>query len=120
MAAHPARQNALMIPLSEALGLDRPRFLHALQLAVAAILAFAIACAFHVQKAYWAAMPVFVVAQPTRGLIFERGALCLPRTLIGAGFCLERPDGLMLAPLATKETDETCATSRRTSRMVRR
>ncbi|MGK2284498.1 FUSC family protein [Pedomonas sp. V897] len=56
-------------------GLDRPVLAHGLRLALAAILAFSIAALFHVDNAFWAAMPVFVVSQPQRGLLLERAVL---------------------------------------------
>lgn len=66
------------------LGLDRAGVALALQLALAAWLAFAIASVLHVQNAYWAAMPVWVVAQSQRGLLLERGFFRLLGTLAGA------------------------------------
>lgn len=65
-------------------GLDKAGMLHGLRLAAAASLAFAVATAFHIENAYWAAMPVWVVSQPTRGLLLERAAFRLFGTLIGA------------------------------------
>lgn len=65
---------------------ERATVLLALRLAAAAWLAFAIAAALHVENAYWAAMPVFVVTQPTRGLVFERAVFRVIGTLVGAGF----------------------------------
>lgn len=69
-------------------GLDRAAVRQGLLLALAALIAFAIAAALHVHHAYWAAMPVFVVAQPMRGLVFERGLFRLLGTLAGAGIGL--------------------------------
>jgi uncharacterized membrane protein YccC len=75
-------------------GLDRAAVRQGLLLALAALIAFAIAAALHVHHAYWAAMPVFVVAQPMRGLVFERGLFRLLGTLAGAasacGCCSSR------------------------------
>ena len=56
----------------KAWGLDRPVLTRALALALSAWVAFAIATLVHVQNAYWAAMPVWVVAQPVRGVLVER------------------------------------------------
>lgn len=57
----------------------------ALLLAFTAWLAFSIAALLHVQHAYWAAMAVWVVAQPSRGLLFERAFFRVTGTLAGAG-----------------------------------
>lgn len=65
-------------------GLDRPGVGHALRLAGAAWLAFAIASLLHVKNAYWAAMPIWVVAQSSRGLLFERAVSRVLGTLLGA------------------------------------
>lgn len=65
-------------------GLDRVGFGHAFRLAVAAWLAFAIASVLHVKNAYWAAMPIWVVAQSSRGLLFERAVSRVVGTLAGA------------------------------------
>lgn len=66
-------------------GLDRTALLHAAGLAGSAWLAFTIAASLHVQNAYWAAMPVFVVAQSSRGLLLERAFYRMVGTLAGAG-----------------------------------
>ncbi|MCP3097994.1 FUSC family protein [Myxococcus sp. K15C18031901] len=75
-------------PESSPLGLDRARVAHALRLALAAWLAFVIAVLLHVPNPYWAAMPVWVVAQPSRGLMLERGFYRVVGTLLGAGLGL--------------------------------
>ncbi len=74
------------------LGIDAAGAALALRMAVAATLAFAIAAALHVHNAYWAAMPVWVVAQNARGLLIERGFFRIVGTLIGAaaGFAILR------------------------------
>lgn len=63
---------------------------HALALALAAWLSFAVAASFHVHNAYWAAMPVWVLTQPSRGLVLERAIFRVIGTLFGAavGFAL--------------------------------
>lgn len=73
-------------------GLDRAALLHAAGLAGSAWLAFTIAAALHIQNAYWAAMPVFVVAQASRGLLIERAFYRLVGTGLGAalGFAIVR------------------------------
>lgn len=71
--------------LARGIGLDRAGLFHALQLTVAAWISFAIAAAFHLHNAYWAAMPVWVVAQATRGLMLERGFFRIVGTLLGVG-----------------------------------
>ncbi|MGY6247030.1 FUSC family protein [Bosea thiooxidans] len=84
-----------MSQIFERLGLDRAAIRQGLLLALAAMIAFGLAAMLHVRNAYWAAMPVFVIAQPMRGLVFERGLFRLLGTLAGAGvgLCL-----LQLAP----------------------
>lgn len=66
------------------LGLDDAAAAQAARLALAAWLAFSIAALLHVQNAYWAAMPIWVVAQPSRGLLLERALYRLFGTLLGA------------------------------------
>ena len=56
---------------------------YALQLALAAWLAFAIASFLHIENAYWAAMPIWVVAQSSRGLLLERAFFRIVGTLVG-------------------------------------
>lgn len=68
------------------LTLDRATIAQALRLAGAALLAFAIASVLHVHNAYWAAMPVWVVAQSSRGLLLERAFFRIVGTLLGAAF----------------------------------
>jgi len=72
------------------LGLDDEGAAQAARLALAAWLAFGIAALLHVQNAYWAAMPIWVVAQPSRGLLLERALYRLFGTLLGAliGFAI--------------------------------
>ncbi|NMG75552.1 FUSC family protein [Aromatoleum diolicum] len=67
------------------LGFDWPLARKALALALAAWLSFAIAAALHVHNAYWAAMPVWVLTQASRGLVVERALYRIVGTLIGAG-----------------------------------
>ena len=70
--------------LGAALGLDRAALAHALRLWLAAWLAFGMAALLHIPNPYWAAMPIWVVAQPSRGLLFERGVFRVIGTLVGA------------------------------------
>lgn len=72
------------------LGLDREVARKALSLALAAWLSFAVAALLHVHHAYWAAMPVWVLTQPSRGAMLERALFRILGTLIGAaaGFAL--------------------------------
>lgn len=72
------------------LQIDRSITQRALLLALSAWLAFAIAASLHVQNAYWAAMPVWVVAQASRGLLLERAFFRIVGTLLGAagGFAI--------------------------------
>ena len=57
----------------------------ALLLALAALLAFSAASLLHVHNAYWAAMPVWVISQPARGVLLERAVFRIIGTLVGAG-----------------------------------
>lgn len=77
-------------PLRAWLGLDREVTRKALSLALAAWLSFTVAALLHVHNAYWAAMPVWVLTQPSRGAVLERGLFRVLGTLIGAaaGFAL--------------------------------
>lgn len=71
--------------LANWIGIDRAGLFHALQLTISAWLSFSIAAAFHLHNAYWAAMPAWVVAQATRGLMLERGFFRIVGTLLGVG-----------------------------------
>lgn len=62
-----------------------PTLRTAVLLALAAWLSFAVAASLHVQNAFWAAMPVWVLVQASRGLVLERAAFRVIGTLIGAG-----------------------------------
>lgn len=75
----------LLPSLSRQLELDRPGLGFALQLVVSAWLSFAIAAHFHLHNAYWAAMPAWVVAQSTRGLLVERALFRIVGTFLGVG-----------------------------------
>ena len=46
--------------------------------------AFAAASLLHVHNAYWAAMPVWVLSQPARGILLERALFRIVGTVIGA------------------------------------
>ncbi|MBV1799452.1 FUSC family protein [Siccirubricoccus sp. G192] len=71
--------------IGQFLGLDRAGVAHGLRLAFAAWLAFAIASLLHLGNAYWAAMPIWVVSQSSRGLLLERGFFRIIGTALGAG-----------------------------------
>lgn len=73
-----------------AIPLDRQVVSRGLVLALSAWVAFAIATLVHVQNAYWAAMPVWVVAQASRGVLLERALFRVVGTLLGAavGFAI--------------------------------
>lgn len=79
-----------MHTLGRWLGLDRTSGLQALRLTFAAWLAFTLAVLLGIENAYWAAMPIWVVAQPTRGLLLERAIYRVLGTLVGAitGFAI--------------------------------
>lgn len=70
--------------------IERAVVVRGLALALSAWVAFAIATLVHVQNAYWAAMPVWVVAQASRGVLLERALFRVVGTLLGAavGFAL--------------------------------
>ncbi len=70
--------------LGSTLQIDRGGVQQALRMALAALLAFSIAAMLHVHNAYWAAMPVWVVAQSARGLLLERGFYRIVGTVLGA------------------------------------
>lgn len=52
---------------------------------IAAQLALLSAAALGLHNSHWAAMTVWLVAQPTRGLLLEKSALRVAGTLVGAG-----------------------------------
>ena len=64
--------------------LDKTAWRHAFLLALSSWLSFVIATVLGVEHAYWAAMPVWVLAQATRGLVFERAFYRLVGTGAGA------------------------------------
>lgn len=59
-------------------------------MAFSAWLAFTVATSLHIGNAFWAAMPIWAVAQPTRGLMLERAVFRVLGTLLGAlvGFAI--------------------------------
>ncbi|WP_341666936.1 FUSC family protein [Alcaligenes sp. SDU_A2] len=68
--------------------LDRAAVWQGLRLALAASLSFAIAVWLGVDNPYWAAMPVWVISQASRGLIYERALFRIGGTLVGAALGL--------------------------------
>ncbi|SOC15858.1 uncharacterized membrane protein YccC [Rhodobacter sp. JA431] len=68
--------------------MTRTQLGQALRLGLAAWTAFAVATALGIEHAFWASMPVWVVAQPWRGVVFERALWRLLGTLIGGGIGL--------------------------------
>jgi uncharacterized membrane protein YccC len=62
----------------------------ALLLVLGSTLAFAVASLLHLRNPYWAAMPVWVISQPARGILLERSIFRVAGTLVGAalGFAL--------------------------------
>ncbi|MVA81875.1 hypothetical protein GOZ89_20875 [Agrobacterium vitis] len=85
--------------------LKGPSVSFALRTTIAAILALALATVLQIHHPYWAAMTVWLVAQPTRGLVVERGLARLVGTIVGAlvGFLvlwqLSAAPGLLLSVL---------------------
>lgn len=75
--------------------MTRSEWGRALSLGMAAWMSFVVATALGVDHAFWASMPVWVVAQPWRGVTMERALWRLVGTVIGgaAGLAL-----LMLSP----------------------
>ncbi|MFD2173223.1 FUSC family protein [Rhodobacter lacus] len=61
---------------------------HAARLALAAWAAFAIATALSIEHAFWASMPVWVIAQPWRGVTLERALWRFLGTAVGGGLGL--------------------------------
>ena len=90
------------------LGTSRSALLTALLLAISAWTAFSLASLLHLQNAFWAAMPVWVVAQSSRGLLLARAFYRIVGTLLGAaaGLALLRSQldgyavGILLAVIA--------------------
>lgn len=66
------------------LGFDGPRLAFTLRAALAAALALALAAMVGIDNPQWAAMTVWVVAQPTRGQLLEKGAFRIVGTFAGA------------------------------------
>lgn len=76
----------MLVALAEHLGLNRIGVRQALLLGFASWAAFAVASLLHISNAYWAAMPVWVIFQTTRGLMIMRGLGRVAGTIIGAAF----------------------------------
>ena len=89
-----------MTRIAQTLGLTRKTAVFGASTAAMALTSFAIASLFHLPNAFWAPMAVWIVAQPSRGLLLERGVYRLLGTLAGAavGFAL------LAAPLPTPLT----------------
>ncbi len=73
---------------SKLIQLDRASVRQGLRLALAAWLSFTIAVLLGVDNPYWAAMPVWVISQASRGLIYERALFRVGGTLLGAALGL--------------------------------
>ena len=56
----------------------------ALRTTLTALLALALAAALHLEDPHWAAMTVWVVAQPTRGMVLSKGLYRLAGTVLGS------------------------------------
>ncbi|MCX5496921.1 FUSC family protein [Kaistia dalseonensis] len=74
----------MAVQFTSLVGIDRPGLQRAFRLAFAAWLAFSIATLAGIPHAYWAAMPIWVVVQPSRGLLIERAIFRLIGTIVGA------------------------------------
>jgi len=70
--------------------ITRPIIYYGLCLAFSSWLAFFIAVMIDMPNPYWAAMPAWVIFQPTRGLLLERAIYRFLGTFVGAaiGFCI--------------------------------
>lgn len=66
------------------LGFDGPRLAFTLRTAIASALALTLAALLRIDNPQWAAMTVWVVAQPTRGQLLEKGLFRMVGTFIGA------------------------------------
>lgn len=77
-------------PMPRTPWIDSVMLTQALRMATAAWLSFILASLLHVENAYWAAMPVWVIAQPSRSLLISRGGYRVLGTLAGAllGFAI--------------------------------
>lgn len=64
--------------------MSRDRIGYGLRLGLAALIALALALALGLPNPYWAAMTVWITAQPTRGMLAERLAFRLLGTVAGA------------------------------------
>src|SRR5690606_16173799 len=78
------KNNNPALLLAHKIGLDRRGVIYGLQLPFSACVVFAIAFLLHIPNPFLAAMPVFVVAQATRGLALERGLYRVLGTALGA------------------------------------
>ncbi|OJH39479.1 FUSC family protein [Cystobacter ferrugineus] len=65
-------------------GLSRHQLLFGLRVSLAALTALALALALHLPNPHWAAMTVWITAQPTRGMLAERLLFRLLGTAAGA------------------------------------
>ena len=64
--------------------MDRAGLVFGMRSAGTAWVALSVASLFHLPNAYWAGMAAFIVMQPTRGILLERGFYRLVGTLAGA------------------------------------
>ncbi|MBT9384425.1 FUSC family protein [Pseudooceanicola sp. CBS1P-1] len=80
--------------------MSRSSLWNALRLGLAAWTAFAVASGLGIDHAFWASMPVWVVAQPWRGVLLERALWRVLGTIAGGGLGLALL-ALSPAPLVT-------------------
>lgn len=73
----------------------RPIVYYGLCLAFSSWFAFCIAVLFNIPNPYWAAMPAWVIFQPTRGLLLERAIYRFTGTCVGAAIGF----GILLIPI---------------------
>ncbi|MBP2312779.1 FUSC family protein [Azospirillum soli] len=66
------------------MGFDRARLPACLRTAVTSWLALVVATLLHIDSPHWAAMTVWVVAQPTRSLLLEKSLYRVAGTVIGS------------------------------------
>jgi len=79
-----------IMQLAARMQIDRAGLVAAFRTLLTAWVAFALASLLHVENAYWAGMAAWIVMQPTRGILLERGVNRVIGSLIGAlaGFAM--------------------------------
>lgn len=68
---------------------SRPALIFALRTTATALLALVVAVLLGLDSPHWAAMTVWIVAQPTRGMVVSKGLYRLAGTVIGSAFAAQ-------------------------------